>query len=189
MRIALLALFVCLAACAPRQPDPGPAGSGDLGVDCVAVPAATCDEIAAGVEPHVSGARAVAIRIACTAPTGCSAASGTASVDVAYEDGTRSSTGQAWQDAEASGGVIAPEPGGPGLPVRPVCVGIDPATCAERAAEMIDHGAGAPAIRSILVKCTTTCTPTRGEGTVTITYADGSTTNGGFGYEGVVGGG
>jgi hypothetical protein len=99
-----------------------------------------------------------------------------------------------WFDPDASGGAQTPAPlakpepvpGGRGvapLLIAPICRGVPFTQCRDTAASFVEPDAGHGAVVAITVRCTKNpCTDTTGEGDIVITYADGTTTNGGWGY-------
>lgn len=164
--VATILLGACdgaLATQPPQEPEGPPV------VQCLGIPALTCNEHAAGIGPSGSGARPVAIRITCTrAP--CTPQQGEASVEIVYADGTRSSSGFGW--VQAAPGIVKPVPPAPVQPpVEPVCVRIDLETCQRMAEEQTGGD-----IESITVTCDAVRTPERGSGRTTVRYADGTTT-------------
>lgn len=150
-------------------------------VDCQGVPAQQCQE-AVDQARGVSRAKLVQVVVRCSAPS-CTDQAGQLDVQASYDDGTGTAWGSAW------GAAVPGQPGmgGPAvpLPVRPVCLGVAEAICLEMASSTVSGlPAGGPAVRSISVRCTAVCTPTKAEGAMSIVFVDGTSTISTWGYEG-----
>jgi hypothetical protein len=186
---SLVLLAVSLAACDLATASAVPAGPP---VDCRGIPVGTCQGIVADARTNAGpGAVPVNIRAVCL-DAACTNASGNVQVDILYSTGRRDSYTMGW---------AGPAPGmpeGPGvvleLPVAPVCQGIAPEPCLERARESLpvdEAGAlsGGQIVR-IVVRCTaSSCTDARGDGDTVITFADGTTTTASWSYVNAAGGG
>jgi len=64
-----------------------------------------------------------------------------------------------------------------------VCLGVAEAMCLDMAMSAAGELPPDPAVRSISVRCTTVCTPTKGEGTTTVVFANGNPVVSQWGYE------
>jgi hypothetical protein len=149
-------------------------------VDCQGVPAQQCQE-AADQARGVSRARLLQVVVRCATPP-CTDQAGQLDAQATYDDGTGTAWSSAW------GAVVPGQPGMGGapaaLPVRPVCLGVAEAICLEMASSTVSGlPPGGPAVRSISVRCTTVCTPTKAEGAMSIVFADGTSTFSSWGYD------
>ncbi len=173
--------MLLLTACEQLIGTPAPVG--ETRVDCAGVPARACESSLAEART-TSPVPLVELVVRCTQPP-CTDRAGQTTVDARYADGSVSSWGSAWGAAVPAGPPGPPELDPDDLPVEPLCLGIEPVMCREFAASAASGGpVGGPAIRSIRVRCTRGCTPTRGEGETLVTYVDGSVSTSGWGYEG-----
>jgi hypothetical protein len=185
IRLALLLLFAALAtaACGVARTEFGPAPVS--GQRCVGMPDPLCAKMLADErnEPGGGAGAIVGIEIVCT--TICTEANGEATVTRTYANGQTTTGTQGWSTPI---GPLPGEPGGPALveptelPVKPACIGVDLARCLEFAAEALGNSpAGAVAV-SIEVRCTGACTTSRGDGTTTARFADGTSQSSGWSY-------
>ena len=147
-------------------------------VTCIGVPQATCAEAVGQIRANGSDVPATMIRIQCNASS-CTAPTGSASVDILYASGERTSSIYGWG---TNGEPVEIDP--PMLPVPPTCIGLDQARCRSMAEGALGGRAFPPPIRSITVTCDGVCGPLNGAGTTVITYADRTTDDGSWSYSG-----
>jgi hypothetical protein len=173
-----IATVLVVAGCGEPPPEESIAPT-DPTVSCIGVPASACRQAVEGIRSNGFKVPAAAIQVTC-APGICTELQGAVSIEVVYADGSRSSSGFAW--GAAANPVQVPGP--PALTVVPVCIRVD----AEQCRNMAENAQGGrqfpPPIRSIVVTCTAVCGATNGSGTTVITYADGTTDDGSWTYEG-----
>lgn len=177
-RVALAAVLA-LAGCGgvaetPRPVDVGPP------IECTRIPAQTCQEIVANARREADpGTVPVRIRAMCTRAV-CTPQGGDVSVEILYSNGRTDQYGMGWA------GAVGVDPGPPQpvepLPVQPICQGIAPDPCRERAIEAWSEHVGRRDVRGITVRCAAVCTPEHGTGTTFVTFADGTTTTADWGY-------
>jgi hypothetical protein len=117
--------------------------------------------------------------VTCT-PGICTELQGAVSIEVVYADGSRSNSGFVW-GADRN---PVQMPGPPALTVVPVCIRIDATHCRNMAENAQGGRQFPPPIRSIVVTCAAVCGATNGSGMTVITYADGTTDDGSWTYEG-----
>lgn len=175
--IAVVLMAVVAAACGSAPESPTPIGIGPI--DCQGVPAQQCQE-AVDQARGVSRAMLVQVLVRCSAPP-CTDQAGQIQVQAQYADGSTTGWSSAWAGAVPAG----PDQGAPAgqLPVRPVCLGVAEAMCLDMAMSAAGELPPDPAVRSISVRCTAVCTPTKGEGTTTVVLANGTTVLSNWGYE------
>jgi hypothetical protein len=174
--IAVAFLAVVAFACEPEVEPLTPVG--EARIDCQGVPPQHCqtalDDARAG-----STSPLVELIVRCAAPP-CTLQQGQIDVQARYADGGQSRSTSGW-------GVAAPAPGVQEppviLPVEPMCLAVPDTTCLELATSaMSGLPRGGPAVASITVRCTATCTPTNGEGDTVVRFADGTSITSGWGY-------
>jgi hypothetical protein len=152
-------------------------------VDCQGVPAQQC-EGAVEQARGVSRATLVQVVVRCSAPP-CTDEAGQMDVQALYSDGNTTGWSSAWAAAVP---MPAPtpliQPDAP-LSIKPLCLNVPDAICEEMAWSSVSGlPSGGPAVRSISVRCSAVCTPTKAEGTVSIVFADGTSTFSSWGYDG-----
>jgi hypothetical protein len=152
---------------------------------CIGLPQATCEQAFQEADAQARGRGTVVVGIVVRCTGICTAASGEAERSLTYADGTSEQSSFGWQQAAPApvGQPVGPEPS---LAVAPTCLGVDVVTCKAHAIEALDDlDADPDEIVAIVVRCTTgRCTPARGEGETTITFADGRTNAVSWIYEG-----
>jgi hypothetical protein len=173
---------VAASACVPSRDAAVAPGTRD----CIGLPPSQCEDVFRQADETARQRGTTVLGIVARCVGTCSPASGEAELAVTYGDGTTERSGFGWQVAVPAppAGPPAPEPEA-SLPVAPTCVGLDSIACRDLALGALgssepDHGE----VVSIVVRCTPgPCTPTAGDGETTITYADGTATTVGWGYE------
>ena len=177
--LLVLALVTVTAACEPVVETVFPVG--EARIECLGVPARQCQE-ALDMARADATAPLVELRIRCVAPP-CTLQQGETEAVARYADGRQSTFGTGWSGAVPAPPAPAVPPDPIDLAVRPVCLGVPEALCLEMARDAVSGlSADGPDVRSITVRCTTVCTPTKAEGETTIVFADGTSTETIWGY-------
>jgi hypothetical protein len=179
--LILAVALVGLAGCAVSAPTPVPPEliPDEPVVDCRA-PASTCATAVNDAWMQVTvGVVPIAVQVVCK--PGCTVTEGEADIAVRYSDGSTGTWTTGWSGAVPAGPPIARPP----MPVAPTCQGVPEPTCTDMALSAWES-TGGDGVVSIVVRCGAAggCTPARGEGETTVTYADGRTMVTGWGYEG-----
>jgi hypothetical protein len=185
---AVLLVAWLIAGCGAAGPAPsGPAPSPRI--TCVGVPPEKCAEAVASVARSLPNETPVAIDVTCVAGE-CTSASGAMDTAVTLAGGGQLHANPLTWGGDGPGSGIskppqaAPPIGGP-LPVEPECQGIPTAMCRQMASNGLSSDASHGAVVKIVVRCTKVpCTDTSGEGDTVMTFADGTTQNSGWGYQG-----
>ena len=149
-------------------------------VACIGVPQAPCDQAVASLEGSF-GAPVVQITVACTVAA-CTPTEGQVNIDMLLADGRRELSGYGYGSAQPQPVQVVP----PVLTVAPICLGVPFVMCKDMAESSIQDGvpgAARPPIARITVRCTGSCTPTKGEGQTRIDYVDGTNSTSSWGYE------
>jgi hypothetical protein len=173
-----IATLLVATGCGEPPPDESSAPS-DPAVACIGVPASTCRQAVDGIRSNGFKVPPAAIQVTCT-PGICTELQGAVSIEVVYADGSRSNSGFVW-GADRN---PVQMPGPPALTVVPVCIRIDATHCRNMAENAQGGRQFPPPIRSIVVTCAAVCGATNGSGMTVITYADGTTDDGSWTYEG-----
>ncbi|MFH1474638.1 MAG: hypothetical protein ABIG85_02135 [Chloroflexota bacterium] len=170
--VAMLLLASGIAGCAPSLP-PGTR-------TCLGFPLEVCRRQVAELEREgLAHGGVVAYRIICTSGS-CTATQGQGTETVVFADGAGREGGFGYAVPVGT----PPEATFGALPVTPSCLGVPADWCAENArtgAEMIPDWA---TIVSITVRCTSTCTTSRGDGETRVLLLDGSEQTQGWNYNG-----
>jgi hypothetical protein len=172
----ILAVSLLLWGCDLVTPPVVPAGPP---ISCEGLPARICNEIVNDARRNAQpGSLPVTIRAVCQDAAGCSDAAGTVLVDIVYSNGRRDTYSMSWAGAGgAPFGGEAPAAGA-SLPIEPACDGVPPGPCRDNAFVGLQNGGIDPEpldVQRIDVRCSAACTDTGGDGTTTVTYADGTT--------------
>ncbi len=186
----LLTLGVLLAGCGatPSSGTPfNPSLPAEPAVSCAGAPWDKCADIVRSIVPNAAGARPVRVAVTCVARV-CNASVGDVSVEVIFEDGSRSSSGQGWQSLGGPPGMKQPPAPAPSLPVEPVCLAIADERCRDLATTALDLGRPPETVRSITVTCEQACTAASGSGTTRVVWDDGSQDEMSWLYDGGIGG-
>jgi hypothetical protein len=163
------------AACAPSLP----AGTRV----CVGFPAEVCQRQVADLEREgMTHGGVVAYRIVCTSGS-CTAAQGEGTETVVFADGTGREGGFGYA---VPVGTPAPGPSRGPLPVVPACLGVPDGWCREMARTGAETVADWSSIVAITVRCTGSCTTTKGDGETRVRLVDGSEPATGWNYNGEV---
>jgi hypothetical protein len=184
IRMAVLAsLAMVVAGCLPTPNTPAVAPGTRA---CVGMPAANCNELFAQADANARARGTVVVGIAVRCTTVCNAQGGEAETMISYGDGTTEQGSTGWQVALPPPVDQTKEPE-PTLPVAPTCVGVGQASCEQMALSVVMPGeVGHGDVVSIVVVCKPgPCTPAKGEGETTVTFADGQVRTNGWGYEGL----
>jgi len=172
---ALVMAVPAVAGCAPSLP-PGER-------TCVGFPAEVCGRQVAELEREaMTHGGLVAYRIVCTSGS-CTAAQGEGKETVVFADGSGREGGFGYASP------VGPPPVAPSrgpLPVTPTCLGVPDGWCTEMARTGVENVADWSSIMAVVVRCTTSCSPTVGDGETRIRLADGSEQTVGWGYNGEV---
>jgi hypothetical protein len=173
---AILAIALLAAACG-RAPNLAPGTRA-----CLGFPADVCARQVAALEREaVPHGGVVAYRIVC-AKAPCTAEQGEGTESVVFADGTGRESGFAYAVAM---GTPPEAPFGP-LPVTPACVGVPAGWCAEQARAGAEMIADWSTIAVITVRCTSTCTASKGDGETRVLLRDGTLDTQGWSYNGEV---
>jgi hypothetical protein len=168
--VFLLVLGLAAAACGTFRSAPvGP--QGPQPVLCEGLDDAACQAVIA--QTNAANRSAVQIQVRCMAAF-CTAAEGEAQITLLFADGSSETSSHAWASAPEPapvGGQPEPEPP---RPFEPICIGVPFQQCQDMGSTAMDPGFAQGAIGSITVRCTTICTPARGEGTTILKYLDGT---------------
>lgn len=168
--IALAILAWASIACEPV---------GEARIDCRNVPAQHC-QIALADARAGSASRLTELVVRCTSPS-CTPVEGEVDVEASWAGGNGASWSFGWSaDEPARPGVHGPP--GP-LPVQPVCLGVPDEACRQQAISGMPRGG--PRVESITVRCTTVCTPAKGEGETVVRLVDGTSETSNWSYESV----
>jgi hypothetical protein len=147
---------------------------------CVGFPADVCArQVAALGREGMPHGGVVAYRIACTSAR-CTAEQGEGTESVVFGDGTGRESGFAYAGAMGT----PPEATFGPLPVTPACLGVPDGWCAEQARAGAEMIADWSTIATVTVRCTSTCTLTRGDGETSVLLLDGSKQTQGWNYAG-----
>jgi hypothetical protein len=146
-------------------------------VECVGIPAATCQTIVADARRNAEpGTVPIRIRAVCATPP-CTIQQGDVNVEVRYSNGRADQYSMGWAGPGAGQPPVPVVP-----PVEPTCQGVPIETCRDMAISAVTGVTGGPAVTAILVRCSATCTSLQGDGETILTFADGTTTTATWGY-------
>jgi hypothetical protein len=172
---AALVAAAGLAACAPSLP-PGTRV-------CAGFPVEVCQGQVADLEQEgMAHGGVVAYRIVCTSGS-CTAAQGQGTEAVVFGDGTGREGGFGYA---VPVGTPPPAPSRGPLPVAPACLGVPEGWCREMARTGAEGVGDWSSIAAIAVRCTGSCTTTKGDGETRVRLVDGSEQAVGWIYDGEI---
>ena len=178
--LLVLALVAVTAACEPVVETVVPLG--EARIECLAVPAQRCQEALTMARDNAR-APLVELRIRCSVPP-CTLQQGQLEAVARYADGGQSTFGTGWSEGVPAPPAPAVAPDPIDLAVLPECLGVPEALCLEMASDAVSgRTADGPEVRSITVRCTAVCTPTKAEGETRIVFADGRSKETIWGFE------
>lgn len=163
------------ATTAPVPPEPV--------VECLGVPAATCQEIVSGARNDAPpGAVPMTIRAACTLAL-CTVQNGEVEIEVRYSNGETHTSGMGWAGADEPG-IDQPGPVEPAVPGEPICLGVPVQTCRDLAASAASADTQGREVATITVRCRAVpCTTTTGSGDTVVLFVDDTSVTTEWSYE------